>query len=101
MVGEKVLLKGSLMKGVMRFGKKAKLSPRCISPFEVLRRAGEVAYELALPPNLSGVHPVFHMSMLRRYHADKSQVIDCNTAQLDESLGYMEEQVSIVDRQVR
>ncbi|XP_070018226.1 uncharacterized protein [Nicotiana sylvestris] len=69
MVGEKVLLKVSPMKDIMRSGKKGKLSPRFICPFEVLRRVGEVAYELALPPSLSGVHPVFHVLMLRKYHA--------------------------------
>ncbi|TMX03423.1 hypothetical protein EJD97_016465 [Solanum chilense] len=57
MEGEQVLLKVSPMKGVMRFGKRGKLSPRYIGPFEVLKRLGEVAYELALPPGLSGVHP--------------------------------------------
>ena len=60
----------SPMKGVMRFGKRGKLSPRYIAPFEVLKRVGEVAYELAFPPGLSGVHPVFHVSMLKRYHGD-------------------------------
>ncbi|XP_015075300.1 uncharacterized protein LOC107019268 [Solanum pennellii] len=57
MIGERVLLKVSPMKGVMRFGKKVKLSPRYISPFEIVERIGEVAYQLALPPRLSGVHP--------------------------------------------
>ena len=70
MEGEQVLLKVSPMKGVMRFGKRGKLSPRYIGPFEVLKRVGEVAYELALPPGQSGVHPVFHVSMLKRYHGD-------------------------------
>ncbi|XP_070002222.1 uncharacterized protein [Nicotiana sylvestris] len=87
------------MKGIMRFGKKGKLRPRFIGPFEVLRRVGEVAYELDLPPSLSGVHPVFHVSMLRKYHADLSHVLDFNTIQLDESLGYEEEPVAIIDRQ--
>ena len=70
MEGEQVLLKVSPMKGVMRFGKRGKLSPRYIGPFEVIKRVGEVAYELALPPGLSGVHPVFHVSMLKRYHGE-------------------------------
>ena len=66
MEGEQVLLKVSPMKGVMQFGKRGKLSPRYIGPFEVLKRVAEVAYELALPPGLSGVHRVFHVSMLKR-----------------------------------
>ncbi|XP_070050147.1 uncharacterized protein [Nicotiana tomentosiformis] len=101
MVGEKVLLKVLPMKEIMRFGKKEKSSPRFIGPFEVLGGVGEVAYELALPPSLSGVHPTFHVSILRRYNADLSHVLDFSTIQLDESLGYEEEPVAIVDRQVR
>ena len=62
--GDHVFLKISPFKGVMRFGKKGKLSPRYIRPFEILRRQRVVAYELALFSKLSGVHLVFHMSML-------------------------------------
>ena len=58
------------MKGVMRFIKRDKLSPRYIVSFDVLKRVGEVAYELTFPPGLSGVHPVFHVSMLKRYHGE-------------------------------
>ncbi|KAL8114656.1 hypothetical protein AgCh_021499 [Apium graveolens] len=75
-VGDSVLLKVSPWKGVMRFGKKGKLSPRFIGPFEILRRIGPLAYELALPPNLQQVHNVFHVSMLRKYHADARHVIE-------------------------
>ncbi|XP_070034458.1 uncharacterized protein [Nicotiana tomentosiformis] len=64
-VGEKVLLKISPMKGVLRFGKKGKLSPRYIGPFEILKKIGKVANELALPPSLSGVYPVFQIRKLR------------------------------------
>ncbi|XP_070013561.1 uncharacterized protein [Nicotiana sylvestris] len=94
MVGEKVLLKVSMMKGIMRFGKKGNLSLKFLGPFEVLRRVGEVA----LPSRLSGVHPIFHVSMLRRYHADLSHVLDFNTIQIDERLGYEEEPIAIVDK---
>ncbi|XP_070029703.1 uncharacterized protein [Nicotiana sylvestris] len=101
MIGEKVLLKISPMKGVMRFGKKGKLSPRYIGPFEILKRIGDVAYELAMPPNLSGVHPVFHVSMLRKYIGDPSHILDFSTVQLDSNLTYDVEPLAILDRQVR
>ena len=60
----------------MRFGKSGKLSPWFIGPFEILERIGEVAYRLALPPQLSGVHDVFHVSMLQQYEPDPSHVLD-------------------------
>ena len=75
MEGEQVLVKVSPMKRVMWFGKQGKISSRYIGPFEVLKRVGEVAYELAFPPRLSGVYPVFHVSMLKRYHGDGNYII--------------------------
>lgn len=101
MEGDRVLLKVSPMKGVMRFGKKGKLSPRFIGPFEILHRIGEVAYELALPPSLSAVHPVFHVSMLRKYVHDESHVIPVDSVVLGPDLTFEEEPVAILDRQVR
>ncbi|XP_070005332.1 uncharacterized protein [Nicotiana sylvestris] len=89
------------MKGIMSFGKKGKLSQRFIGLFEVLEQIGEVSYMLALPPSLSGVHPVFHVSMLRKYYANRSYVLDYSIVQLDESLVYEDEPVATVDRQVR
>ncbi|XP_070034435.1 uncharacterized protein [Nicotiana tomentosiformis] len=89
------------MKGVMRFKKKGKLSPRFIGPFKVLRHVGEVAYELALPPSLVGGHPVFYVFMLRKYHGDPSHVLDFSSVQLDKDLSYVEELVAILDRQVQ
>ncbi|WMV58831.1 hypothetical protein MTR67_052216, partial [Solanum verrucosum] len=65
-VGDKVFLRVSPMKGVMRFGRRGKLSPRYIGPFQILRTVGDVAYELALPPAFSAIHLVFHVSILHR-----------------------------------
>ncbi|XP_070052263.1 uncharacterized protein [Nicotiana tomentosiformis] len=100
MVGEKVLLMVSPMKGVLRFMKKCKLSHRYIEPFEILKKIGEVSYELALPPSLSGVHPVFHVSMIRKYVGDLSRILDFSIVQLDGNLTYYVESVAILDRQV-
>ena len=101
MEGEQVLLKVSPMKGVMRFGKRGKLSPRYIGPFEVLKHVGEVTYELAFPPGLLGVHPEFHVSMLKRYHGDGNYIIRWDSVLLDENLSYEEEPVAILRREVR
>ena len=70
-----MFLKVSPMKGVIRFGKKGKLAPRYIGPFEIRTRVGEVAYRLVLPPELSWIYPVFRMSMLRKYIVDHSHVL--------------------------
>ncbi|WMV59718.1 hypothetical protein MTR67_053103 [Solanum verrucosum] len=98
---ENVLLKVSPMKGVMRFSKKGKLSPRYIGPFEILECVGPVAYRLVLPPNLSSVHPVFHVFMLKRYHGDMDYIIKWDTIVLDKDLQYEEEPIAILDRDVR
>ena len=66
-INEKVFFKVSPWKKVIRFGKKGKLSPRFIGPYEVIEKVGPVAYRLALPPELEKIHNVFHVSMLRRY----------------------------------
>ncbi|XP_070048523.1 uncharacterized protein [Nicotiana tomentosiformis] len=89
------------MKDVLRFRKKGKLSPRYIGPFEVLRKIEDVAYELASPPTLWSVHPVFHVSMLWTYDMDPSHVLDFITMGLDGNLTYDVEPVAILDRQVR
>ncbi|XP_060182354.1 uncharacterized protein LOC132612022 [Lycium barbarum] len=101
MVGEQVLFKASPIKGVMRFGKKGKLSLRFISPFEIISCVGEAAYELALPPGLSSVQPVFHVSMLNKSHGDGSYIIRWDSVLLDENLSYEEGLIDILDREVR
>ena len=73
--GDKVFLKTSPMKEVTRFHQKGRLSPRYIGPFEILERVGKVAYRLALPPAMSGLHDVFHVSMLRKYIADYDHML--------------------------
>ena len=75
-VGDHVFLKVMLKRGVVRFGKRGKLSPRFIGPFEILERVGTVAYRLALPPSMSGVHEVFHVSILWKYTPDPAHVVD-------------------------
>ena len=100
-VGEHVFLRVSPMKGILRFGRRGKLSPRFIGPFEILERVGQAAYRLALPPDLSGVHPVFHVSMLRKYVHDPSHIIQHNLVELDENLSYSEQPEAIIDRRVK
>ena len=75
-MGDHVFSKVMPKRGVVRFGKQGKLLPRYIRPFEVLERVGIVAYRLVLPPSLSGVHEVFHVSMLRKYTPDPTHVVD-------------------------
>ena len=75
-VGDHVFLKVMPKRGVVRFGKRGKLSPRFIGPSEILERIGTVAYRLELPPSMSGVHEVFHVSILRKYIPDLAHVVD-------------------------
>ena len=89
------------MKGVMRFGKRGKLSPRYIGPFVILRTVGDVDNELVLPLDLSVVHPVFEVFMLHCYIPDDSHVIRWESVQLDERLSFIEKPVSILARNVR
>ena len=75
-IGDHVFLKVMPKRGVVRFGKRGKLSSMFIGPLEILERIGTVAYRLALPPSMSGVHKVFHVSMLRKYTPDPAHVVD-------------------------
>ncbi|TYK31664.1 pol protein [Cucumis melo var. makuwa] len=100
-VGDKVFLKVSPMKGVLRFERRGKLSPRFVGPFDILERIGPVAYRLALPPSLSAVHDVFHVSMLRKYVTDPSHVVDYEPLEIDENLSYTEQPVEVLAREVK
>ncbi|KAL0543836.1 hypothetical protein IC582_018941 [Cucumis melo] len=100
-IGDKVFLKVAPMKGVLRFERRGKLSPRFVGPFEILERIGPVAYRLALPPSLSAVHDVFHVSMLRKYVPDPSHVVDYEPLEIDENLSYVERPVEVLAREVK
>ncbi|KAL0561587.1 hypothetical protein IC582_002021 [Cucumis melo] len=100
-VGDKVFLKVAPMRGVLRFERRGKLSPRFVGPFEILERIGPVAYRLALPPSLSTVHDVFHVSMLRKYVPDPSHVVDYEPLEIDENLGYVEQPIEVLAREVK
>ena len=86
-------------RGVFRFDKRGKLSPRFIGPFEILERVSTVAYRLALPPSMSGVPEVFHVSMLRRYTLDPAHVVDWGEIEVDTDGTFEEGPVCIMDSQ--
>ncbi|KAK6150835.1 hypothetical protein DH2020_015767 [Rehmannia glutinosa] len=98
--GEKVFLRIAPMKGVVRFGKKGKLKPRFIGPFEILERIGDVAYRLALSPELAIIHNVFHVSMLRKYITDTSHTINHESPEINSDLTYEETPIAILGRKV-
>ena len=92
-IGDRVFLKISPWKSVLRFGKQGKLSPRYIGPYEIVSKVGPVAYNLKLPPELSRIHDTFHVSMLRKYISDPSHVLREQPMQLKENLTYEETHV--------
>ncbi|KAM1521892.1 hypothetical protein ACFX10_012067 [Malus domestica] len=98
-VGDFVFLKLSPWKGVVRFGKRGKLSPRYVGPYQITERIGAVAYRLELPPELSQIHNVFHISMLRKYVSDPSHVIQLEPLEVSPDVSYVEEPVAILDQQ--
>ncbi|XP_069144557.1 uncharacterized protein [Solanum lycopersicum] len=89
------------MAPVMRFGRKGKLSPRYVGPYEILQRVGEVAYELALPADLASVHPVLHVSMLKKFLGDPASILRVEDLGVGEDLSYEEVPIKILDRQVK
>ncbi|GJV19946.1 hypothetical protein Tco_1368966 [Tanacetum coccineum] len=95
------MLKVSPWKGVIRFGKKGKLAPRYVGPFEILERIGPVAYRLRLPEELSGVHDTFHVSNLKKCLADASLHVPLDEIKVDKTLRFVEEPVEIMDRDVK
>ena len=100
-VGDPASLKVNPKRKVVRFGKRGKLSLRFIGPFEILERMCTVAYRLALPPSMSGVHEVFHVSMLRRYTPNPAHVVDWGQIEIDTDGTFEEGPVCIVDSRER
>ncbi|GJU15969.1 hypothetical protein Tco_1143935 [Tanacetum coccineum] len=100
-VGDKVMLKVSPWKGVVRFGKWGKLNPRYVGPFKVLERVGYVAYKLELPEELSKVHNTFHVSNLKKCHADEPLAFPLDGLHFDNKLHFVKDPVEIMDREVK
>nr|GFB05760.1 hypothetical protein [Tanacetum cinerariifolium] len=85
---------------VVRFGKRGKLNPRYVGPFKVLERVGDVAYNLDHPEELSRVHNTFHVSNLKKCHADVPLAVSLDGLHFDDKLRFVEEPVKIMDREV-
>ncbi|GKA26787.1 putative reverse transcriptase domain-containing protein [Tanacetum coccineum] len=100
-VGDKVMLKVSPWKGVIRFGKRGKLNPSYIGPFKIIAKVGTVAYRLELPEKLSKVYSTFHVSKLKKCMADEPLAIPLDEIQVDDKLNFIEEPVEIMDRKVK
>ena len=101
-IGDRVYLRVSPLRGVKRFGVKGKLAPRFVGPYKVLERMGEVSYKLELPEGLSGVHDVFHVSQLKKCHAEMADIplrdtVPLEAIQLDSDLTYEEKSVKILE----
>nr|GEZ03985.1 putative reverse transcriptase domain-containing protein [Tanacetum cinerariifolium] len=100
-VEDKVLLKVAPWKCVIRFGKHKKLNSHYIGPFRIIERIGPMAYHLELPPELSRVHNVFHVYILKKCLSDEALIIPLMEIQLDDKLNFMEEPIEIMDREVK
>ncbi|GJT85584.1 hypothetical protein Tco_1067301 [Tanacetum coccineum] len=100
-VGDYVLLKVSPWKGVVRFGKKRKLVPRFVGPFEIIEKVGPMAYRLDLPEELNGVHDTFYVSNLKKCLADPTLQVPLDEIQVDAKLNFMEEHVEILEREFK
>ncbi|CAH9085905.1 unnamed protein product [Cuscuta epithymum] len=99
--GDRVFVKVTPMKGVMRFGKRGKLSPRFVGPYEITKKVGKVAYELALPEEMAGIHNVFHISMLKRYFESPEHILVPPQVQTQPNMTYEERPVKILDREIK
>ncbi|GJR37840.1 hypothetical protein Tco_1213524 [Tanacetum coccineum] len=100
-IGDRVMLKVSPWKGVVRFGKRGKLNPRYVGLFKVLEKVGVVAYKLELPQELIRVHNTFHVSNLKKCYADEPLAVPLDGLHINDKLHFVEEPVEIMDREVK
>ncbi|KAJ0950618.1 putative nucleotidyltransferase, Ribonuclease H [Helianthus annuus] len=100
-VNDRVMLKISPWKGLVRFGKRGKLNPRYVGPFRILERIGKVAYKLELPAELGNVHDVLHVSQLKKCLVDETLVVPFQELKIDDKLQFVEEPIEIMDREVK
>ncbi|GJR21389.1 hypothetical protein Tco_0969916 [Tanacetum coccineum] len=100
-VGDKVMLKVSPWKGVVRFGKWGKLNPRYVGAFKVLEQVGSVAYKLELLQELSRVHNTFHVSNLKKCYADEPLAVPLDGLHFDDKLHFVKDLVEIMDHEVK
>ncbi|KAI3693283.1 hypothetical protein L6452_33116 [Arctium lappa] len=100
-VGDRVMLKVSPWKGIIRFGKRGKLSPRFLGPFKVLKRVGLQAYQLELPPEMDGIHNTFHVCYFRKCLAEEESVIPLSEIRVDEGNRCVEEPEAILERKTK
>nr|GFA91674.1 putative reverse transcriptase domain-containing protein [Tanacetum cinerariifolium] len=100
-VGDRVMLKVSPWKRVVRFSKRGKLNSRYFGPFKVLAKVGKVAYKMELPQELSRVHHTFHVSNLKKCYADEPLVMQLEGIHIDDKLQFAEEVVEIMEREIK
>ncbi|XP_071713140.1 uncharacterized protein [Rutidosis leptorrhynchoides] len=97
-VGDKVMLKVSPWKGIIRFRKRGKLSPRYIGPFKIVARFRKVAYRLSLPEERNSIHDMFHVSQLRKCLVDEATYVPFPEIEVDDKLRYVKEPIKIIDQ---
>jgi len=100
-VGEHVFLRVTPTKGIGRAIKSKKLTPKFVGPYQILKRVGPVAYEVALPPQLANLHNVFHVSQLKKYVSDPSHILAEDEVQVKENLSFEAQPIRIVDQQIK
>nr|GFB59236.1 putative reverse transcriptase domain-containing protein [Tanacetum cinerariifolium] len=100
-IEDRVMLKVSPWKGVVRFGKRGKLNPRYVGPFKVLAKVGKVTYKLELPQELSRVHHTFHVSNLRKCYSNEPLVMPLEGVHIYDTLQFVEEPVEIMEREIK